>query len=447
MRRCILLIGIGIAVLSGCGTGNQPTNIAPIIAPGRGAATVTIVWPARGRLIPAASNSVNVVITQGSTVVGQHLLVRPLSSGPTTGTFDLLPTGTLSAAAAAYPNTDGSGTAQASATVPVVIQANQTTNISLTMNSTIDHLEITPAAPTVTVQKTILLTATAKNSSGAVVLLASNNLQWSADNSGNASVNAAGVVTGIRVGNASITAREAESGKAVTVVVTVAPPIVSNPFLADPFAYPAGSAVLGQNGGTGTWGGAWNEYGQGYTSSVISSAGLTFPGLMSSGNAIQTTSDFPVGHARQFGTSPGKTGGVLFMSCLQKPLDSLNVGYPSTYFELVYGGVSIGKGGSSNFYGLENSGGGARVDSTVPVVPGQTVFLVVRITFGPVNGNDTVDLFINPTPGQPLPAVPNATKSDRNTGVPGDFNFGSSIRCMFDEIRFGRTFDDVAPPA
>ena len=33
-----------------------------------------------------------------------------------------------------------------------------------------------------------------------------------------------------------------------------------------------------------------------------------------------------------------------------------------------------------------------------------TAFLVVRITFG--SGNDTVDLFVNPTPGQPLPAVP-----------------------------------------
>ncbi len=80
----------------------------------------------------------------------------------------------------------------------------------------------------------------------------------------------------------------------------------------------------------------------------------------------------------------------------------------------------------------------------MPVVTNQTAFLVVRINFGPAKGNDTVDLFVNPTPGQPLPAVPDATKSDINTGTPSDFNFGSSIRCQFDEVRFGRTFEDVA---
>ena len=37
--------------------------------------------------------------------------------------------------------------------------------------------------------------------------------------------------------------------------------------------------------------------------------------------------------------------------------------------------------------------------SQVAVVTNQTAFLVVRITFG--TGNDTVDLFVNPAPGQP----------------------------------------------
>src|SRR5579862_2246962 len=120
MRRSIVLVAFVFTVLSGCGGGQSP-KLALASGSSRGSATFTVTWPARGRLIPSASNSVNVVVMQGATVVGQNLLVRPSGSGPTSGTFSLLPTGTLSATATAYPNPDGTGTAQAAATVPLVI--------------------------------------------------------------------------------------------------------------------------------------------------------------------------------------------------------------------------------------------------------------------------------------------------------------------------------------
>ena len=44
-----------------------------------------------------------------------------------------------------------------------------------------------------------------------------------------------------------------------------------------------------------------------------------------------------------------------------------------------------------------------------------------------------------------LPATLNATKTDRNTGIPADFSFRSSIRCFFDENHFGKTFREVSP--
>src|SRR5204862_401741 len=131
---------LAMAVLMGCGGQGgqqQPT----------GRAVFTIIWPNDSRLIPAASNSIKVVIKRGAAVSATQTLARPVGGGPANVTFDTLPVDTLSATATAYPQANGTGVAQATATVPLVIQANQTTNFSLTMASTIDHLEVSPAAP------------------------------------------------------------------------------------------------------------------------------------------------------------------------------------------------------------------------------------------------------------------------------------------------------------
>ena len=438
------LVLILLWLLAGCG-GNGSAFVASPGSGGQGRATLTIVWPAPTRLIPAAANSIAIVVRQGASTVASQILARPALGGTSTVNFPVLPAGTLSVAATAYPNADGTGVAQAAATLPLIILAGQNTGFSLTMGSTIDHLDMTAVQNSVGVGQMLPIAATAKDASGAVVLLSPAKLTWQSYATGIATVDANGLVTGVAQGSADISVTDTESGKTARTTLSVTPGIPSNPFLTDSFAYTVGGPVAGQNGGTGNWGGPWNEYGQGYTSSVIGTGSLSFGRLATSGSSIMTTSDKPVGHARPFQTSPGKTGGVLFISYLVKPLDALNVGYPFTYFELVYGGVSIGKGGGSGFYGLENSGGGSRSDSRVPVVTNQTTFLVARITFGPANGNDRVDLFVNPAPGQPLPALPDASKTDRNTGTPGDFNFGGSIRCQFDEVRFGHTFEDVAP--
>ncbi len=216
--------------------------------------------------------------------------------------------------------------------------------------------------------------------------------------------------------------------------------------LYDGFDYPAGMTFNGQNGGTGDWGSGWNEHGYGYTPSVVTDAGLTFPGLRSSGNAIRTTSNGPIGHARKFHVSPGKVGKTLYISYLVHPLNVTQPGHSGVYFELSYGGLSIGKGGGSGMYGIEHGGGGGRVDTVYPVVNDKTAFLVVRITFGEKNENDKIELFINPTPGKPLPDQADAVKTDQNTGEPSDFGLGTNAMVAFDEVRFGHTFAEVAPP-
>ena len=116
--RSFLLVPFGILfvlLLAGCGGGSN-TQLAT--TGGQGRATLTVTWPARTRLIPDASNSIAVVVKQGTTISAQQTLARPAAGGTSTASFASLPTGTLSVTATAYPNADGTGVAQATATVP-----------------------------------------------------------------------------------------------------------------------------------------------------------------------------------------------------------------------------------------------------------------------------------------------------------------------------------------
>ena len=75
---------------------------------------------------------------------------------------------------------------------------------------------VTPAAPTVAVDATVALTATL-TPSGSV-----DPVKWSSDNEDIATVSATGVVTGVAVGSAVITATSGFEGDNVTVTVTPA---------------------------------------------------------------------------------------------------------------------------------------------------------------------------------------------------------------------------------
>jgi hypothetical protein len=437
----VLVVAVHVVLLAGCGGGSTPTGTTQAGATGR--AVLTVTWPTRSRLVPAASNSIRVVVKQGSVPVEQRLLPRPAGGGMTTASFDALPVGALNIGATAYPGADGSGVAQATVTAPLAIQAGQTTSFALTMASTIDHLELT-ANSQLYVGDTVQPLIVAKDSAGAVVLLSAGKLQWQSTDTAVATVDSSGLVTGPKAGTASISVTDTESQKFTALTLTVVTPAM--PDLYDGFAYTTGAGVSGQNGGTGNWGGAWNEFGQGYTSSVIQAGSLAFVNLKTTGNSVLTTSDKPVGHARRFAVPAtyGTTGTTLYISYLVEPIDALNAGSPDTYFSLVFGRISIGKGGHSDFYGLENDGsGGTYYASNVKAVPGQPVFLVARFRF--LNGSDKCELWVNPTPGQPLPVTPSATKSDTDTGIPADFNIGSSIKTVFDEIRFGPTWESVSP--
>ena len=214
-RACVLAAAaLAGTVLSGCG-GNMQTATAT------GRASVVIKWPARSRLIPDASNSIKVEFSDGTTTVASTLIPRPAQGGPAAVSFDPLPVGTLTVLATAYPQTDGTGTAQARASLPLDIQAGQDTSFSITMESTIDHVELSPTSATIPPGGNMQFVGTAKDSSGSVVLLSASKLQWASSDSTVATVDGNGNVTAVSSGSTAITFTETESGKSVSAPITV----------------------------------------------------------------------------------------------------------------------------------------------------------------------------------------------------------------------------------
>ncbi|MBI3946212.1 MAG: PD40 domain-containing protein [Armatimonadetes bacterium] len=214
-----LLLAVG--ALPGCG-GTRGTAPRPT-----GSATLTIEWPQRSRLIPAASNSVAVQVLDLGVPIVHQIADRPASGGFSTITLANLPVGDLEVAADAFPLTGAQGTPQATGRAPIRIEAGKTTDFALTLASTIARVWVDPPGPTVVVGRTTLLNARAtmaEGAGGALVLVAPEKWAWRSANPAVATVNATGSqadVIGVTEGAAKIIATDTESGVSGWVEVTV----------------------------------------------------------------------------------------------------------------------------------------------------------------------------------------------------------------------------------
>jgi hypothetical protein len=207
----------------------------------------------------------------------------------------------------------------------------------------------------------------------------------------------------------------------------------------DGMNYTAGADLSSQNGGSG-WGGAWNNQGGAVTN--VSSTSLSFGNLDISPGAATTT--VPSGqnlpgdittYTRSFLSSIGADNTVEYLSFLLRP--DTGAGF---YGGLNLGGLFIGKSGTTTTYGLESS---TISSSSVVATQGQTVLLVLKASF--LAGNDHLELFVNPTPGQPEPAVPSATKTDTDLGNVSFLYINNAGGWTTDEIRLGPDFASVTP--
>jgi uncharacterized protein YjdB len=214
------LLGVSVALM-GCGGSSSIGSVAA--ATGR--ATLSITWPDTTRLIPTAASSITVSFLQGITVVGTQTVARPSSGNTSTLRFGTLPLGSLTVVASAYPNTDGTGVAQATASTTATISSGQTTTVSITMASTVSTLSASAGSSSLAQGATTTLTTSAKDDSGSAVLISTGTLSYLSSNTAVATVSAAGVVTGVAAGSATITVTETESGKSASVSVTVNAPV------------------------------------------------------------------------------------------------------------------------------------------------------------------------------------------------------------------------------
>ena len=230
----LLLASLAAFSMNGCGSSSSSQSVSTygeVTKKVTGRASFTFKWPIRAataRLIPVDANSIQLNVATGGAVVGTQLISRPTGGASTaTVTFNSLNVGDYTITATAFPNADGSGVAQASAQTAATITANQTTQFSLTMASTIASLGITPSTTNLIAGQSVSLTATPMDSQGNIVLITPGTLRWSSSATGVATVDTSGKVAGVTAGSAAITATETESGVTASVSFTITAPASS----------------------------------------------------------------------------------------------------------------------------------------------------------------------------------------------------------------------------
>jgi len=241
---------IALVVVAGCGGGGDGPAAE---FGGVGSVAIVVAWPevepeVGTELLPAASNSIKVELFQDGTPLAEKTVT--INRPQTTAHLDDVPSGEVLVKATAYPQANGVGVAQAQAETTVTVTTGQCSECRLTLNSTIDHVDITPDPAVIAVGETRPLHATAKSAADDTVLVAPTGAFTWALLSGSQyfSLDADGNVSGLAAGSGTVQATENESGVAGTGTVTCRQAGVK-PDLAEAMAVPlaafpvAGSAA------------------------------------------------------------------------------------------------------------------------------------------------------------------------------------------------------------
>ena len=222
-----------------------PTGSDTSLTAARGSAQFTIQWPqnalpsgratldssGRTRLIPAVAQSLTVVVLDSPSlaVLKQAVVPRP-ADGQTNSIVTLgdLPPRALLVAAGAYASADGTGTALSSGSGTITIRPRRTTSLDLELNSTIAALAITPNPITLYVGLSAPITVSAVDAKGAMVLLPTSGatITYQLGSTNFAAVSGAGnaaTLTGVAVGQTTLTVTDTESGKTATSPINVLP--------------------------------------------------------------------------------------------------------------------------------------------------------------------------------------------------------------------------------
>ncbi len=217
MRLKLFLVGIALlAALFGCGGGSSSNTTRS------GKFQVTIKWPNRpGRLVPVGANSARVAVTLPAPFPELDVIVNRVPGQPLSTATVTVQEGNFPTTATAHPGLNGVGVAQAMGSSMLNIVAGRTTNLTITMDSTITSASITTNGTSVQIGGTMQFGSAFKDAAGNTVIVHPSVIQWTSDNTAVATVDANGLVSGVSVGPANITVKDTESGKSATVAVTV----------------------------------------------------------------------------------------------------------------------------------------------------------------------------------------------------------------------------------
>jgi Ca2+-binding RTX toxin-like protein len=218
---------------------------------------------------------------------------------------------------------------------------------------------------------------------------------------------------------------------------------------------PTGSDLGGNNGGFG-FASPWMD--GGFNASIhdnydLAAGSLAFSNLQTSGDRVSSGAITAIGGLKRVLSHAYSDGETFYVSYLLRPEGALYDGVFNGFFGLNFGldleptvepELFIGKPGGTaiDHYVLEDRGGGGQVASGTTAVVGETVLLVAKIQLSA--GNDTVTLYVNPTPGGPEPAS-GTVKNDSNYNTINTVTLYSTGAFSLDELRFGDTYADVTP--
>ncbi|WP_395089868.1 hypothetical protein [Armatimonas sp.] len=222
----LVAVGVGL-VVSGCagGSANKSSRATGL--------TLHIVWPERSatRVIPLSAQSLKVSVSayepDYAVPISETLVARPAGSGATSDiTLSTMPAlAKIRITMTAYPNADGTGVAQAVATQEMTTgDVGSSVNQDVSLDSTIDHVTASPVSVSTIVGGGASVSVTAFNADNQVVPTAPASWAWQSSAASTASVAASGnpvTVSGKVAGGASLTCTHSESGKKITINVTV----------------------------------------------------------------------------------------------------------------------------------------------------------------------------------------------------------------------------------
>ena len=220
----LVLIVVFLLFLAGCGIRlYKGSEGNPSPGAQTGGISLRIVWPENSsqRLIPSATNSLKIRIIKGQNVLLTDVVTRQAGQTEVKRTYKNIPVGDVIFEASAYASQDGTGVALAKGSTTVQITLGTYAQVSLTMESTIAKVEVSPSEATLSVGQTLQLTATAKDADGNIVLVPAGGFSWQSSNPAVAEVDSGGKVTAKAEGSATITAKEKESGKSGSASIKV----------------------------------------------------------------------------------------------------------------------------------------------------------------------------------------------------------------------------------